>query len=320
MYSANHDIRLMTKIARLYYLDGLKQEEISDRVGISRSTVSRLLKLAHELNLLTITVASPPEARFAALEQALEAQFGLREAVVIEAGETREESLTALGRAGAQYLERVIKPGQTVAVSWGSTLKRLADALEPRPMTGVTVVPLLGGSGRTDLQLHANEIAQTVARAFGGEFYPLLAPVLASSASVRNAFIGEEPIRQVLDLAASAQVAAVGIAGVGATATMHQTGYLGAGELQELQAGVCVGDICSHFIDREGRPCAPDLNSRVVGLTLPELQRIPTVIGVAGGLSKADAIRGSMRARWINVLVTDSVTAEAILTRDERGS
>ena len=47
--------------------------------------------------------------------------------------------------------------------------------------------------------------------------------------------------------------------------------------------------------------------------TTPEqLERIPTAICLAGGVSKAKAAIGAARARLYNVLVTDAATARAM--------
>lgn len=43
-----------------------------------------------------------------------------------------------------------------------------------------------------------------------------------------------------------------------------------------------IGDICSRFINADGRPCSPEIDVRTVGIQLDELRLIPTRILVAG--------------------------------------
>ena len=44
-----------------------------------------------------------------------------------------------------------------------------------------------------------------------------------------------------------------------------------------------------------------------------ELAQLPTIIGAAGGVEKADAIYAALKGRRINGLVTEETTARAVL-------
>ena len=77
------EIRLMAKVARMYYEQGIRQQEITERLNIHQSKVSRLLKRARESNIVRISVTTPAGI-FPELEDALETRFGLQEAVVID--------------------------------------------------------------------------------------------------------------------------------------------------------------------------------------------------------------------------------------------
>ncbi len=45
------ELRLMTKVARMYYEQDLRQPEIAQKLEISQATISRLLKRAREKTL-----------------------------------------------------------------------------------------------------------------------------------------------------------------------------------------------------------------------------------------------------------------------------
>lgn len=309
------DVRLMVKVARLYYLEGLTQEEISSRYQTSRSTVSRMLKQARDAGILTINIHEPEEASYTALEDALEHTYGLQEALVVEPGETREATRTHLGRVAADYLMRAVRPGDIIGVSWGRTLREVVHAVQPQPRGPLTVIPLVGGSGRTDPEIHANQLAIGLARALGGDWYPLHAPALASTAELRSALMDDEEIRSVLELGTRARIALVGIASVTAESTMYQTGYLGHTDHATLEACGAVGDMNSFFFDAQGRPCAPEVCGRVVGLNLDQLRRTPLTIAVAGGVEKASGVAGALAGGYIKVLVTDADLAACLLRR-----
>jgi len=65
------EVRLMAKIARMYYDQGMRQKEITERLSIHQSTVSRLLQRAREANIVRISVMTPPGV-FSEAETALE--------------------------------------------------------------------------------------------------------------------------------------------------------------------------------------------------------------------------------------------------------
>ena len=74
-----------------------------------------------------------------------------------------------------------------------------------------------------------------------------------------------------------------------------------------------VGDINLRYFDSNGRLIESMLNDRVIGLTLDDIRQIETVVGVAGGEAKLDAIRGALDGSLVDVLVTDHVTGQRLL-------
>ena len=87
--SNREDLRLALRAATLYYLDGLTQAEIANRLGVSRPTAGRLIGRAKAKGLVRIEVVVPPDMRdnlHADEERELELRFGLTEAVVAGSG------------------------------------------------------------------------------------------------------------------------------------------------------------------------------------------------------------------------------------------
>ena len=85
--------------------------------------------------------------------------------------------------------------------------------------------------------------------------------------------------------------------------------------LAELQQRGAVGDINLRYFDADGQLVTSDLDRRVIGLTLDDIRRINTVVGVAGGAAKLKAIQGALEGRLVNVLVTDHLTGERLLAQ-----
>ena len=117
--------RLLVKIAELYYLDDLTQLQISRRLGLSRQKVQRLIHAAKERGIVHITI-QPMRSAVADLDHQLEERFGLQEAVVADMTEYDDDRrvLDALGPAAADYLTRIVRDGDCLAISWGGTFAR----------------------------------------------------------------------------------------------------------------------------------------------------------------------------------------------------
>lgn len=305
--------KLLYKIAKSYYEDGLTQGQIGRRFGISRIKVSRLLQQARAEKLVQITIISPQPSN-ADLERDLEAKYGLDEAVIISPSRYDKAIVTStLGSAAVDCLLRCLQGNEVLSVSWGSTLLSVVDALPIEHWPEMTVVQMMGGLGRPEAEVHGNDIARRMAQAFGARPRLLSAPGVVTSKMVRDALLADPQISDTLALSARADVAMVGIGVPVPDSVVMQAGAILVEEVEQLKARGAVGDIALRFFDAEGRPIKHEINERIIGLDLDQIKRIPRVIGVAGGREKYEVIRAALRGKFIKVLVTDDQIGARLL-------
>jgi DNA-binding transcriptional regulator LsrR (DeoR family) len=319
MLSDAERAKLLYKIALAYYEDNLSQKEIAQRFGLSRIKVSRLLSECRATGIVDITITSPGDPS-AALERQLQFQYGLKEATVVPIVTDDKSVLTrSLGAAAARSLARSLQGVRAVTLTWGTTLLATVDALPKQSWPHLVVVQCLGGLGAPDADIHGVELAQRLARVLDARPRILPAPGIVRSRMVRDALLTEAQISDTLALAARADVALMGIGVTAAPDSVVRLAgtVLTEAEIGELEAKGAVGDIALRFFDAKGRPVKHAINDRVVGLELEQIRRIPRIIGVAGGIHKVDAIRGALRSKLINVLVTDEDTATRLLATPE---
>src|ERR1039457_1064629 len=128
--SRTDELRMMLRVAQLYYEDKLKQAEISQNLHVSQATVSRLLKRAEEEGVVRVTITAP-RGTYPQIENGLRQRYGLSEAVVAECFEDREEAiLSTIGAAAANYLEVTLSQGDIIGISsWSASLLRMVDAI-----------------------------------------------------------------------------------------------------------------------------------------------------------------------------------------------
>lgn len=308
----------MTEVAKLYYYEDLTQDQIGEVLGLSRQKVSRLLRRAREEGLVQVRVLEA-QKETEILENRLRERFGLRDVRVATTFSQDAETVTKrIAQVAASYLRGIIEPHTSLGVAYGKTLFAMVPFLVPRPVSGFQVVQIMGGYGKLKGDVVAVELARALAQNFGGSVVYLLAPAFAKDAEARNAILQDERIARVLELARKVDIALVGIGGVTSSSTLLDTGDIYPHEVDELIAQGAVGNICGNFYDVRGKEIRCQADSRRISLTLEDLQRIPRVIGVAGGAGKLEAILGALRGGYVNILITDDVTAAMLLGEEER--
>ena len=309
--SNDDEARLLYKIARAYYEDDATQERIAKRFGLSRPKVSRLLQQARDAGVVRISVERP-EGGCPDLERELENRFELDEVVL--APRDRTPFLDRLGAAAAVYFARMVQPGYVVGLSWGTSLRAFASELPRLDVPKVTVVQLLGGLGSLESGVNGAELTRRVAERCGGRPRIIQAPGVVATRAVKAALLSDPEVEQALELGQRADVAVVGI-GIprDTSALFGPDGLLTRKELDAVIGKRAVADICLRYFDAEGRAVATDLDERVLGIELPALLAIPRRVAVAGGPEKVQAIRGALKGRLVNVLVSDEDTARALL-------
>ena len=314
--------RLLVKVAHFYYEHELTQSQISERLNLSRQKVQRLLKEARQTGIVQINIR-PVLGIFTELEGELEQTFSLREAIVVETTDYSDHELVTreIGVAAGEYLQRITGPDDTLTISWGSTVLGMVNAISREAKNHeyqeLRIVQSLGGLGNPVKEIHAADLTRRLAQKFGGKAVLLPAPGVAGTTAAAKAFREDPHVKSALDLGESAHIAVMGIGAPRPDSLLIREGTIVSWqELAELESRGAVGDINLRFFDRHGEIIASDLNERVIGVSLEALRKIDTVIGIAGGKAKFNAIFGALQGKLVNVLVTDNVTATKLLDRN----
>ena len=311
----NENKKLMVKISKLYYEEGLTQTVIAKRLGLSRPTISRIMQEAMNEGIVRIEIASIP-GDLSDLTQRLENKFHLLEALVVEInGPVTYESVShALGIEAAHYFQRVVKDGDVIGLTWGSALASMVAHLEQDKKPNVLIVQLLGGLGSPNTNTHATELVSRTARTLSAKMSLLPAPGLVGSVDSANLLISDRHISQALEIINQTDIAFVGIGGTQDNVfLMRNKEVITKQELEKLRDQGAVGDISLHFYDIHGEEINSEFHRRVIGVGFNVLINIPRVVGIAGGPDKYGAILGALHGGVINTLITNKETAERLL-------
>jgi DNA-binding transcriptional regulator LsrR (DeoR family) len=297
--------RAMFEAASMYYLGEATQAGVARALGMSRTTVSRLLSEARRCGIVRIEVV-PPAGDDDDVACRLAQRLGLRAVHLGSPGHVGTGS--PLGRALAAALAGVgLAPQDVLLVSCSRTLYEAAQGELPT-LSRVRVVPMVGGQEEPEAWCHTNEITRQVAAKVGGHPVFLHAPALPSP-ELRERLVEDPATRQVLELWACARCAVVGVgAPPRARGSLPSFVARDPGLLRHA-----VGDVCYHFYSLDGGRVPFPGCERLMAIGEQALRALPTSIGVAAGFDKVPSIIGAARAGYLTDLVTDGATAAALL-------
>ena len=220
-----------------------------------------------------------------------------------------------VGQAGASYISNNIKDVKSIGISWGETLAHLVQEYPYERREDVTVVPLEGGMGVKQVQIHANQLANELAKKLQSTCTYLYAPAIVETEELKERLMGMEDVQTVLEIGRNVDVALIGIGNPYANSTLMRLGYIQEHDLTQLREVGTIGDIGFRFFDENGAPINDSLNTKVIGITLAEFQKIKKVIAVVEGQHKVESILGALKGKFIDVLITDELTASAIIKK-----
>ena len=301
--------------AWLYYEESLNQEEVADRLGISRATVVNFLQEARDRGIVTIAVSTEHLSRVG-LARTLANRYGLDSCYVVPDDGGRLPDYERVGRAGARLLAEMLRPDDVLGVSWGRTVLSLSKALPPVNLPHVSVVQITGsaiGNYAFSPELCTSNIASRI----GGRCVNLHAPGIVSRPEVKRILMEEPSLIEQFALIRSCTKFVFGVTNVEASSMAFGSGYLTPDKSRPYIERGAVGVLFGRFFDAAGRPVHGALDDCMIGLEIEEIAAIPERICVAAGLDKIAAIHGMLTGGHATVLVTDEPTARALTMIEE---
>lgn len=309
------DIRLISKISSMYYDQQLNQQEIANRLQLSRPKVSRMLKQAREQGIVQINIVTP-NGNFVELEHALEKKYGLKEVILVESDSEMSADVIKrqIGSAAANYLNRTAQEGDVIGVTWGTTLQAMVDSIQPKPINDLHIVQALGGVGPPEAKAHAADISRRLSQLLNAKLTLIPAPGIVGSIEAKKVLLKDTQVKNALSLLPKIDTLYVGIGALDTNPVLKNSNdEISDVFRQELFASDAIGDIALRFFGPDGKETDTTLKDLVIGVSPEQMIQINTVVGIAGGPGKAEVIHGALWGENIDVLISDSITAEIVL-------
>lgn len=313
---SQHDMeaqQVRARVAWLYFVGGLTQQDIADQLGLTRLRVNKILGQVRSDGSVAVDIRLPL-VNCIELEQRLTGKFGLRHVSVVPALDDEGEQQRVIGDAAGALLDRILQNGMGLGVGWGKTLKAGLRRLTPRPLAESWVTSVMGGLTRGSGS-STFEVATGYARAISAECYYLTAPLYFPTPESRAMLLSHYGISETMRRARSVDVALVSCGDMTTRSLLVKTPTVSE-NLESLLSANAVGDILGVFLGPDGQPVDHPLNERVLSLTPKELMSVPHSILASGALYKLPILKAILKAGYVNCLVTDEHCAAAILETD----
>lgn len=297
---------LLYKASWYYYMEGLTQQAIAEKLNISRIKVLRLLDRARQEGIIQIHI-KPDTDEFLSMEQELIHRYGLNDCYIIPAATDKANQTETVAKAAAMYIQNHVTDNCYINFGYGETVMRTLSHLSRCISTTISLVSLTGGI--------TNYLPEAHSRIYGAKLYLYPSPLIVSSKELASSMMEEASLAEISKMTELANLTLIGIGGMNTDATILKSSHLTNNDYLLLKMQGAVGDLITHFIDADGQLVNSDFDARIISTPLEKLKTLNNVIGAAAGEGKLPAIAAALTGGYLDILITDDVTAKQLLNK-----
>ncbi|MCB0018777.1 MAG: sugar-binding transcriptional regulator [Anaerolineales bacterium] len=303
--------------AQMYYYQDLPMKKIAVELGVSHSTVSRLLAWARSNGLVEIRIHDL-RSRSSPLEELIKLHFRLREVRVVPVSELAGEEMwqERVARAAAAYLNQLMEPNMILGVAWGNTVNQIAAHLTPKALLDAHVVQLNGGGSIPTLGNYSSgDIITQFANNFDAQAHLLPAPAFFEFAETRQAMWRERSVRRILEMQEQADIFlfSVGSFADNSSSAVYRSDYLSEKDYAEMRQQGVVGDIANVMLRADGNFSDLPINERACGPDLALFHQVDRAVCVLSGPQKLSGLRAALAGGYLTDLIIDEPTARKLV-------
>jgi len=303
--------KAMVEAAILYYEEGLTQTEITKKLNVSRPTVASLLKEAKETGIVKITIQDNGITHYKKQNE-IKKKYKLETVLIAGESEDEQKNKIAVGTATANYVESRLKDIKKLGIGWGTTLYEFVQATDYVETTDLTIIPMMGGVGSSEIHLHSNHLVFTLAQKYNAKEKMLYAPAIAESKEMKKILNESETVTDVLNSAKSVDLAIIGVGNPIESSTYKNMGYVSEIEREEINNSEAIGDILATFFNEKGKPVNTSVSERMIGSPLEDINEMKEVLIVASGEEKIQSIKTLLGINIIDHLIIDKKIADKL--------
>jgi len=304
----------LIKVAKLYYIGNMSQDQIASILGVSRPKISRMLKMCREKRIVEFKINTSPSSS-SEIASKIKEHFHLKDVIVVPSCSALESCKETVGKAAAEYLNMHLKPKIMIGITWGTTTNYMVNSFQPNQLADRSfIIQLSGGLHSQSMSLDARELVKTLALKLNAKWLLLQTPLVVQNKLLKKLLIEEPQIKRHFYMFNEVDIAFVGLGSSHPEESVtYKAGYITKAEAVQLEAEGYGADICGHRLDIDGNQVETILTDRVLSIGLDTLQKIPVVVGIGAGEEKAHSIIAGAKGGYLDALIIDEVAAIAVM-------
>lgn len=241
------------------------------------------------------------------LQEKVKEKLGIKKVLLVPGSfDTNETLLKDVARCGAEYFLDVLKDGDVVSITGGSTMLEFAKSIKTDKKYGdAIIVPARGSMGK-DVENQSNNVVAIASKKLNSHYKLLHLPDELGEEAIKT--LTQEPeIKNTLDIIQKTDIL---VFGIGKADEMARKRRLPDEKVQEIIEKGGVGEAFGHYFNESGEIVCK-LNT--IGIDLETFKNVKESIAIFAGKRKVDALIAMTNINKNIVLITDEENGYKIL-------
>ena len=296
------DFRLYL-IAKMHYVDHMKQNDIAQTMGMSNMMVSRMIKRAEEEGIVTFHVHAPNKINWE-LGKKVKDRFPNLKEVLVVMPDADEDPRQIVAEAAAEYVQGLVENGNTIGLSWGRTILEFVNALRAPGVPGLKILQMSGGFlCEKNFEMMPANLVKIASEHLHANPCFLSAPMFVTSAEVRQSLMMDPLLQYLDDMFSSMDISIYGLSELDQATSMKEVGIVSESDIEELKAKGAVGDVMGCFLDAKGQIVEWSKTPCYMGASLQTVSKAPHAICLATGAHKSHIMKLAMEHNYCNTAI-----------------
>ena len=302
----------MIEIAKLYYVDGLSQAEIASVLHMSRSNISRILQNAIASKVVEVMIHDGALAICNDLAKRIQTKLGIKSVLISTSHADDNKCRSIVASLAAKTISELLGENDLIGISNGALCESVVDCFPENTPFKADVIQLLGGINNKSGQNDGQQIVNKFSKKLKGNGYILQSPLMVKSKILREMFLHEKIIYDTTRMYCDVSICLMDIEKTNFYISSFNEHHLSKADVLQLMELKAEAYLCGRFFDRNGLPCNAGINSRIIGIELEKLEKIPIKIGMSYNSINNHAVVSALKSGYIDYLIIDEVLARAI--------
>jgi len=303
----------LSLISSLHFENNLSQQEIAQRLSLSKMTVSRLLQKAKETGVVNIRVKSPFLFN-GTLGKEIEEKYGIEKAIIVK--KSIPEELTGSDLVASMHAYHLALSNfekSVLGIGGGNTIGKMVRHLVSIHTKSLHIVQLIGGLSAVDYK-NPLTIMQEICRKLNAQGTYLTSFATVENKELRDSIFYSSMGKKILKMWDTCTDALFGIGAI-EKGTFLSPELVQDEEFKTLKELGAIGDVLGYCFDLQGNFIETKLEKRLVSIPLQMLKKIPKRVALSVGNDKVNTTHGALMTGIITTFITDEDTAKQLIKK-----